>query len=282
MTTPYTSEHVTLNGFKMHFLDWGNAEAPPLLMVHGLTRQAHAFDGTAERLRERYHCLVIDMRGRGESDWTPPETYNYTQYVADVLAFLETRGLKQLHYAGTSMGGHIGMYLAEKQPEMFLSFLINDIGPESAAAGGERIQKHVAGTPAVFDSVDDCVEREMERFHWLRSLPKAQLESVMQWHMRKNDDGTWRYHYDPEIIRGRITGPEQRQAAQQQMWRGFKNLACPILLVRGQETDLLEMSCVDAMQAAQPGMALVHVPGVGHAPSLNEYPAVQAIKKFYE
>lgn len=281
MSAPYASETVALNGFDMHYLDWGNPAAPPMVMVHGLTRQAHAFDGTAERLRERFHILSIDMRGRGDSGWTAPETYNYAQYQADLLAFLEHMGLEQMHYIGTSMGGHIGMNLAAGEPERFLSFLINDIGPESAAAGSERIQQHLAGTPLAFDSVDGCVEREMERFPWLRSLPKPQVESAMQWHLRKNEDGSWRYHYDPQIMRGRITNPEQKAAAQQQMWKGFKNLSCPILLVRGEETDLLDMSCVEAMQAAQPEMMLVHVPGVGHAPSLDEFPAVQALKKFY-
>ena len=281
MPAPYTDEFLTLDGLNMHYLDWGNAGAPPLLMVHGLTRQAHAFDGSAGRLRGRYHVLAVDMRGRGNSDWTPPETYNYGQYEADLLGFLEAKGLEQVHYVGTSMGGHIGMNLAATQPERFSSFVINDIGPESAAAGSSRIQQHVSGTPSVFESVDDCVEREMERFHWLRSLPKAQMEAAMQWHVRKNEDGTWSYHYDPEIIRGRITDPEQKAAAQQRMWRGFKNLTCPILLVRGEETDLLDMSCVEAMQAAQPKMALVQIPGVGHAPSLDEFPAVRALKKFY-
>lgn len=281
MSAPYTSEFLTLDGFKMHYLDWGNAEAPPLLLVHGLTRQAHAFDGTAERMRERFHVLAIDMRGRGESGWTPPETYNYDQYQADLLAFLEHKGLRQVHYIGTSMGGHIGMNLAAGQPERILSFVINDIGPESDAAGADRIQKHVSNTPAAFETVDDCVEREMERFAWVRLLPKPQVEAAMQWHLRKNDDGTWRYHYDPQIIRGRITEPAQMAAARERMWQGFKNLTCPILLVRGEETDLLDMSCVEAMQAAQPDMTLVQVPGVGHAPSLDEFPAVQALKKFH-
>ena len=281
MTAPYTDEFLSLNGFRMHYMDWGNAGAPPLLMVHGLTRQAHAFDGTAERLRERYHCLAIDVRGRGQSEWTAPEDYNYGQYTADVLAFLEAKGLAQVHYMGTSMGGHIGMDLADEHPQVFLSFLLNDIGPETAAAGSARIQQQVAATPASFPTVDDCLEREMERFPWLRSLAKGQLEDAMQWHLRKNEDGTWRFHYDPQIIRGRLTVEEQVRTAQQKMWRGFKNLTCPIVLVRGEETDLLDMSCVEAMQAAQPGMTLVPVPSVGHAPSLDEYPVVQALKAFY-
>ena len=90
MNTPYSDEYLVLNDCRIHYMDLGNPGAPPLLMVHGLTRQAHAFDGTAERLRERYHCIALDVRGRGESGWAPPETYNYAQYVSDLLAFLES------------------------------------------------------------------------------------------------------------------------------------------------------------------------------------------------
>ncbi len=146
MVTAFSDETLALNGFRMHYLDWGNPGAPPLLMVHGLTRQAHAFDGVADRLRERFHCMAIDVRGRGESGWTGAETYNYEQYAADVEAFLAAQGLEQTHYMGTSMGGIIGMHLAVEQPRRFLSFVINDIGPELAPAGATRIQ--VDETPA--------------------------------------------------------------------------------------------------------------------------------------
>ena len=281
MSTPYSDEYHHLNGCKLHCMDWGNAGAPALLMVHGLTRQAHAFDRTAERLRERFHCLALDVRGRGESDWTEPETYHYDQYAADVLALLEAKGMTRVHYMGTSMGGHIGMHLAAENAGLFESFTLNDIGPETAAAGSERIQSQVASTPAAFKHLDDLVDREMERFPWLRSLPKARIEHDLQWQVRKNEDGSWRFHYDPEIIRGRLTDPEARKAGQEKMWAGFKALNCPILLVRGEETDLLDMSTVEAMQAAQPEMTLVQVPGIGHAPSLDEFPVIKALEIFY-
>lgn len=281
MSTPYRDETLTLNDCKIHYMDWGNAGAPPLVMVHGLTRQAHAFDGTAERLRERYHCMALDVRGRGESAWAAPETYNYEQYVADLLAFLEAKGLTEVHFLGTSMGGHIGMHLAAQHAGLFLSFLLNDIGPESAAAGSDRIQKQVGESPASYPHLDDLVERELERFPWQRAIPKAQYERALQWQVRKNEDGGWRFHYDPQIIQGRLTDPKLREAAQKRMWRGFKALTCPIMLVRGEESDLLDMSTVEAMQGAQPEMTLVRVPGVGHAPSLEEYPVVKALDKFY-
>jgi pimeloyl-ACP methyl ester carboxylesterase len=274
-------EYLTLNGFKLHYLDWGGEELPPLLMVHGLTRQAHAFDGTARRLSGKFHCLAIDVRGRGESEWTAPESYNYDQYVADVQAFCEARGLSRFHYMGTSMGGHIGMHLASLQPERFASFVLNDIGPETAQAGSARIQQFVCNTPASFPSFEACLEKEIERFPWTGELPREELEASIRDHVRQNEDGSWSLKYDPEIIRGRLTDPEARKRGQEIMWKGFRALTCPTLLVRGATTDLLDMTTVEAMQEAQPDMRLVQVPGVGHAPSLNEPDVVAALEAFY-
>ncbi len=281
MTAAPRDETITLNGFRMHYLDWGGEGLPPMLMVHGLTRQAHAFDGTAGRLRGRFHCLAIDVRGRGESDWTAPETYSYEQYVADVVAFSEAKGLERVHYMGTSMGGHIGMHLASTEPERFASFVLNDIGPEIALAGAARIQEFVTGTPASFPSFEACLEREIERFPWTGELPREELEASIRHHVRQNEDGSWSLKYDPNIIRGRLTDPEARKRGQEIMWQGFRALTCPILLVRGATTDLLDMSTVEAMQAAQPAMQVVQVPGVGHAPSLNEPEVVAALERFY-
>ncbi len=274
-------EYLTLNGCKMHYLDWGNAAAPPMLMVHGLTRQAHAFDGTAARLRERYYCRALDMRGRGESEWTTKETYNYDQYVEDVLAFCEARGLERVHYIGTSMGGHIGMHLASLGPELFQSFVLNDIGPELADAGASRIQQFVSATPASFPSFEACLEVEFDRFPWTRDLPREDLVASIRHHVRQNEDGSWSLKYDPDIIHGRLSDPEARKKGQEIMWKGFRALTCPILLVRGALSDLLDMSTVETMQTAQPGMEVVQVPGVGHAPSLNEPEVVAALEKFY-
>jgi pimeloyl-ACP methyl ester carboxylesterase len=277
MTATPQDAFLSLNGFRLHYLDWGGEGQPTVLMVHGLTRQAHAFDGLAARLAGRYRCLAIDVRGRGESEWTPPETYHYRQYTDDVAAFADALGLERFHYVGTSMGGHIGMHLAARQPERFLSLVLNDIAPETAQGGSTRIQQFVSGTPARLPSFEACVERETERFPWTAHLPRAELEAAVRHQVRRHEDGSWAMKYDPQIIRGRLTDPEARRQAGELMWQGFRALRVPILLVLGAITDLVDPAVVRAMQEAQPTMRVATVPGVGHAPSLNEPEAVAAL-----
>ncbi|MBI4084106.1 MAG: alpha/beta hydrolase [Candidatus Lambdaproteobacteria bacterium] len=284
METP-RDEFLDLNGLRHHYLDWGRpagtgGEVPTLVMVHGLTRQAHYFDDLAARLCGRFRCLALDVRGRGQSAWGPPESYSFAQYAADLGAFLEALGIARCHYIGSSMGGQIGMTFAAERPATFLSFTLNDIGPAQNAAGSSRIQERTASTPKALPSLDALLDRERSRLPQLAGKSRAELEAQYRWDVHHNPDGTVRYHYDPEIVRGRLVGPGA-EAARETMWRGFRALACPVLLLRGAETDLLGLETVAAMRQAQPAMTVVEVPGVGHAPEMGDPRVQAAFRAFY-
>ena len=278
----YTGRFIDLNGCRHHYLDWGNPEAPPLLMVHGLTQHGHSFDGVARRMRARYHCIALDVRGRGESDWASQDTYGYETYARDVAALLEALEIPAAHYLGTSMGGLIAMTLAIGAPEKFLSLAMNDIGPHLGRVGMERIGSYTKDLPAQFKSLDAYLDQRLiPAFPWLAQRPRGPLLKAAQWTVKPDGGGGYRLRYDPLVTAGVGADAEGLAAFETLLWKGFGNLSCPILLIRGAESMLLEPGTVEEMRAAQPKLEVASVPGVGHAPSLDEPEAREALAAFF-
>ncbi len=132
-----------------------------------------------------------------------------------------------------------------------------------------------------FVSFNEAVDWAMANYTWLRDLPREQAAARLVHVFRQNADGTWRLHYDPAIAVPRASDPAERARGTEALWQGFRSFRCPLLLVRGAETDLLSLEIVAQMRAAQPEMQVVEVPGVGHAPALAEPVARRAIQAFF-
>ena len=281
MTQQVREQYIEINGCRLHYLEGGDPGAPPLLMVHGLTREAHSFDPVFEQLGERFRCLAVDVRGRGGSTWSAPETYHVPQYRDDMLALLDALGLERVEYLGTSMGGIIAMAIAAREPGRFLKVALNDIGPVIEQAGSARIQGHLDSIPERFASYEDALAYEIGRFPWLADRPREVVEAQYQHMIVREEDGSCRFHYDPAIRGGRAVAPMAAREQQERSWAGFRDLACPLLLIRGADSDLLSPGTVAEMRTAQPEMTVAEVPGVGHAPALSEPAARAALEAFF-
>ncbi|HKI98675.1 MAG TPA: alpha/beta hydrolase [bacterium] len=278
----YTDQFVTLNGCRLHYQDWGDAAAPPLLCVHGLTQQSHSFDGMARHLATRFRCVAMDLRGRGDSDWAPPETYNVVQYAKDALALLDHLGIEATDYVGTSLGGLTAMSIARMAAPRLRRVVLNDIGPEIAAEGLARIAQAVGDrSDARFTSVDDYIERGvLTYFYWLKDRPRDAVRELARWNLHREADGTFRVKYDPAVRGASTPTPQEVQARDKFLWEGFRAFTGSLLLIRGGESDLLAPPTVQAMQAAQPQLRVAEVPGVSHAPTLDEAEAQAALDAF--
>jgi len=280
----YRDEWVRVEGVWLHYQDWPAREAPPdapILLLHGLTQQSHTFDDLARRLSARRRCLALDVRGRGESSWAAPESYVMPQYVQDVRAFLRALGLPAVDLFGTSMGGLIGLSLAAVAPDVLLSLGLNDIGPEIDPRGADRIAGYTAAVPASFPSFEAVLLWARAQYPWLRALPADRVAEYMVRAVRREPDGAWRLKWDPAI--GHAPRPDAGvlAAAQRIWWDAFVRLRVPVLLVWGEESDILSRETAARMAGLQPGLVRVDVAGVGHAPTLLEPPVVAALDLFY-
>src|SRR5215469_13715621 len=150
------SKSLTVNGLELHYLEWGNENAPPIVCVHGYTGSADAFNALARHLQDRHHLLALDVRGHGESAWSPAGAYRYEDQAGDLAAFADRLRLQNFVLIGTSMGGIIAMTHAAHHAAQLSGLVINDIGPE-AEAGTQRITQMVGSRPDEFATLEDAM-----------------------------------------------------------------------------------------------------------------------------
>ena len=254
---------------------------PPLLLMHGLTRNSADFEPLAQHLAGRYRLIVPDQRGRGLSEYDrDPAAYRPDVYSADMFALLDDLAIDRVGLIGTSMGGLMAMIMAATQPARVPLAVLNDIGPEVEAAGLARIQGYVGPSqPAA--NWDEAAARsaaingqafpDFTAPDWLTFARRTGIETA---------DGAIRLAYDPAIAVS-VAG-DQPATLPPDLWPLWDTLAAlPVLVLRGALSDLLSPATVTEMQARHSGaFAAVEVPNRGHAPLLDEPAALAAIDAF--
>ncbi|HKV53184.1 MAG TPA: alpha/beta hydrolase [Candidatus Binataceae bacterium] len=273
-----SSQFVNLNGLKLHYLDYGNSDKPPLICIHGLSGNAHNFDALAPHLASDYHVLSVDVRGRGDSQWGPGGDYNATTYASDLASLIDTLKFDRVTLIGTSMGGMISMLYAGGYPERVARMVLNDVGPEVDPSGIKRITDYMTTSPAEFANLAEVAAYYRENYPALRTMAEAPLQEFVKWAVKPGPDGRLVWKLDPAIRNAPRTGSAARRL---DMWVPYARISARILVVRGADSDILARATADRMRVVLPEQtAVVEVPGVGHAPSLLEPEALTAIKQF--
>jgi esterase len=135
---------VTVNGLRIHYMDWGNSTARPLVLIHGLDRVARTFDHLAPHFTARYHVIAMDMRGHGDSGWDPQGRYLVEDHVGDVEGLVQQLGLKDITIWGNSTGGRVAQVFAGKHPELVAAVISEDVGPERPRQIADNYSRRVA------------------------------------------------------------------------------------------------------------------------------------------
>lgn len=268
------------DGLKLHYRDYPGSDArPPVVCLHGLTRNARDFTDLAERLSPEWRVLCLEMRGRGESEYArEAASYNPVQYVEDVTALLDELGIDRFVAIGTSMGGLITMLLALQNPARIVAAVINDVGPYLEPAGLERIKEYV-GQGRSFPTWVHA-GRGLEEMHGAahpgRDLPFwiAAAKRVMT----LGGNARIVFDYDMKIAEPFVQlDPD---AAQADMWPALEALqGKPVLIVRGALSDLLGTGTLATMLERLPGAEAITIPDVGHAPTLCEPEVFEAVDR---
>jgi pimeloyl-ACP methyl ester carboxylesterase len=290
---------LSTNGFhKMHYTDSGDPVSPRVVIcVHGLTRNCRDFDFLAQALAGECRVVCPDIAGRGRSDWlTCKEDYGYPQYLRDITAliarvtawpvantwlgklanFLGRRyGSRSIYWVGTSMGGMLGMLLAACPNSPIRKLVVNDIGPLIPKAALERIATYVGESPR-FQSFE-----ELEAYVRQVSAPFGPLTAA-QWHhlalhgAKQHENGSWGMCYDPDIALPMRKGPPQDI----DLWQYWDAIACPTLVLRGAQSDLLLKETAEQMRTRGPRPRLVEFAGIGHAPMLMAQDQIEVVRDF--
>lgn len=267
------------DGLRLHYRDYpGAADKPPLLCLPGLTRNARDFADLAKRYSPRFRVIALDFRGRAASDYDPvPARYNPLTYAGDVIELLDQLSIPEAIFVGTSLGGLVTMVIAATAPQYITAAILNDVGPDVDPAGIERILTYV-GKDVRFTSWDGAADTisanygdNFERFTHADWVAMAKRNC-------REENGEIRFDYDMAIAEPfRTAGP----VPQADLWPLLAALGLkPLLVIRGEKSDLLTAQTAEKMQVVAPGMKLATVAGVGHAPELSEPEAIAAIDEF--
>jgi pimeloyl-ACP methyl ester carboxylesterase len=254
----------------------GPAGARALVCVHGLTRNGRDFDRLAEILSRDRTVICPDLAGRGQSDWLADSSqYGFQRYLADMTALLAAEGLAEVDWIGTSMGGLIGMMLAGWPGTAVRRLVLNDVGPFMPAAAVRRIAAYV-GTDPAFDGLEALEAYLREVFAPFGSLTDEEWRHLAEHSQRRDAGGRLRLNYDPAL--GRAFKAAFRDDIV--LWQFWDKVACPVLVLRGRDSDVLTAETAARMASSGPKAKIVEFAGIGHAPTLTRAEQIACIAEW--
>lgn len=268
------------DGLRLHYRDYPaspeHADRPVLLCLPGLTRNARDYEALARRHAGQWRVICPEMRGRAESAYAKdPMTYVPMTYVEDVAMLLGELDIERVATIGTSLGGLVSMLMAASMPGRLVGAVLNDVGPELEAKGLERIRDYI-GTGGsqptwihaarAFAELNAAVYPDYGLHDWLRLTKRTH---------RLTPEGRIVTDYDKQIAVPLRQPPPERDVDLWPAYRAFGDI--PVLVLRGGLSDILAKGAAQRMAKALPRARLVEVPGVGHAPTMDEPAATEAI-----
>jgi pimeloyl-ACP methyl ester carboxylesterase len=261
---------------RMAYREWGDPRNRDVLVcVHGLTRSGQDFDELARALRAQLRVVCPDVAGRGDSErLADPKLYAWPQYVADMVTLIARLDVETVNWLGTSLGGFVGMALAAQNGSPVRKLILNDAGPVIGKASLARIRSYV-GAPRTFTSLEDAEKYIRDISAPFGPHSDAQWRFLTETWVRKNEDGSWRPHYDPRIVEPFPVGDKDLE-----VWPIYDAVRCPTLLIRGEHSDVVSRPSAAEMTRRGPKAKVVEIRGVGHAPTLLHAEQIAIVRDF--
>jgi pimeloyl-ACP methyl ester carboxylesterase len=228
---------------RLHYVDWGNPAAPPLLLLHGGRDHCRNWDWVAAAFRDDYHVICPDLRGHGDSAWSPSGHYAMADYIYDLAQLVHQQKLAPLSIVAHSLGGNIALRYAGVYPENVARLVaIEGLGPgprtqvagerkpvpERIRAWIEDMRGYAGRQPRRYASIEQAFARMQQANP---HLTEAQARHLTQQGVNQNEDGTYSWKFDQYV---RLWPPyDMTREAIAELWG---RIACPTLLVYGTES----------------------------------------------
>jgi len=246
---------VTVNGLRIHYVDWGNSSAKPLLLIHGPDRVARTFDHLATHFASRFHVIAVDMRGHGDSDWDPAGRYLVEDHASDAAGLVRQLALRDITVWGNSTGGRVAQVLAGMHPEFVSRVISEDVGPERPRQIADNYSRRVALEEAGWASEEELLAQ-------LRKTSAATSDAVLvpyvKYGTKRRADGRIVWKRDPKLVNGFVATD---------LWRFVREIKAPILYVIGGRSTIVPQTTQDELKKTLPKVRIVTMPGLGHYPS---------------
>jgi pimeloyl-ACP methyl ester carboxylesterase len=247
------------DGVGLHYLDWGG-DAPPVVFLHGGGQTAHTWDIVCLALRDRYRCLALDLRGHGDSDWSPDLDYEIATHAGDVVAAIDALAGGSAVVVGMSLGGLSALWTASAAPDRVRALVVVDAAPNVPPGRGREVLGFVSST-AELRTLDDYVEQALA-FNPRRDAEL--LRTSLLFNLRERPDGGFAWKYDRRPLNGAGAQRERWERAREELWGRVGSIGAPTLLVRGGESRILLPEEAEELVARMPNARWVEVPNAGH------------------
>ncbi len=263
---------------KLAYLDYGDVNNPNVLIcAHGLTRNAYDFEKIARVMQNNFRVIAIDYPGRGDSDYfTDKKSYNYYVYLKDTLLLLKKLKIKNPFWLGTSMGGIIGMAIGCFYPRILRGLILNDIGPSMPLSTVKKIGKYASLEPKFIDL-------ELAKQHLKMIYKESGIKEEEDWNFltknsfKINSSNQYQMNYDPTIVSGMEI--DKAKSKDVDMWKIWRKIKCPILVIHGAKSNILSVETVEKMQQSKQ-IDIYVVDYAGHAPALTNADQIDPIKNW--
>ncbi len=250
----FEDKFLTVNGIRLHYLDWGAPEKQPFVMLHGISRVAHQFDHLAPVFQNNYHVMAIDMRGHGDSGWSAEGAYLVEDYVKDLEAFADQLKLRNMVLLGNSTGGRVVQVYAGLHPDRVAKLISEDVGPERtndiASAFTRQVEQEANGW-----SSEDELLAQLKRAN--PRTPEEILRTYAHYASKKREDGRIVWKRDPNLAKGFVPT---------ELWRYVREIKCPTIYILGGASRIVPPETQAELKKTIPGVQIVVMPGLGHYP----------------
>ena len=250
----------TVNGLRIHYLEWGSGGKQPLILLHGIARVARAFGHLAPHFGNDYRVIAVDLRGHGESGWDPQGAYLVEDYVKDVEALVAQLGLRNIVLWGNSTGGRVAQVFAGLHAELVAAVIVEDVGPERPPAISDRRAQRMGREESGWASVDELVT-QLRTDYPRTSEPLLRNLAVHGSQLRADGRIVWKR--DPAILKGFVPT---------ELWATVRKIKAPVIYILGGASAIVPPETQAQLRQALPQVEIVTLPGLGHYPS-DEKPA---------
>ena len=249
----YASAQTIVRHQRFHYLEWGGADAPPILLLHGGNQSAHSWDLVSLHLADRYRVVAPDQRGHGDSEWSRESDYTLGALARDAAALIRDRGMGRPIVFGHSMGGMTALLLAKLCPELVRALVIVDVAPELSERGTSAIRDFVQRN-VEFDDPEEFLDR-VAQYDPFRK--REHMARTLKYNLLRRADGKYVSKHD----RRRLENPFGTERVTLDCVRAFD---FPVLVVRGAESAVLDPEAAEHFARDLPDGQLVTVDACGH------------------
>lgn len=252
-----TSRQVIVGDMRLHFLDWAFEQNRPIVFLHGGGLNAHTWDLVCLAMRDRFHCVALDQRGHGESEWSPVVDYTPEAHTRDIEGFCDALGFDRFILVGQSLGAMNALLYASRFPDRVEALVLVDYTPDVQASGGGRIHQFV-GETASATTLDELIEKAVA-FNPLRD--RRLLRRSLLHNFRQLPDGSWVRKTD---LRGHERARHRLLETAQRQWELVPSVRCPSLVVRGGLSDVISSDQAARLASTLPDGRWALVERAGH------------------